>query len=436
MSFNQDENIGGQALEEGAKAAGETSREMQKHYQRQQIRKGYYKKDTDNPYVKSFSDKMKEVAEGARDAAKETIRRIVDLIKEHPVVLILIVVALLCFYLMHFLISGFEVMISSMGNTTLSATYTAYDEDITGVDADYVKLEKELQKTIERTEEDFPEFDEYEYNLDEIGHNPYELASYLTVKYEDYKRKQMKNVVKDLFNEQYDLSYSSRIETRSRTVTKTETVRVTNGDGSVTEEEIEYETTEYYQVKILTVTLVNKSLGAVIESKGLSEDDMARYEVLLATQGNKSYLFDDVYADYEDPDDYHPATDAMSNERFAAMIAEGEKYLGRAYVWGGSSPSSGFDCSGFVCWVLNHSGWNVGRTTANGLKNMCTVVSPGEARPGDLIFFQGTYATNGASHVGIYVGNGMMLHCGNPIQYTSINTRYWKEHFYCFGRLP
>lgn len=421
MDFNQDENIGGEALDEGVIAAAEINRELQKQYRRKQIRKSYYRKDPDSPYVKSFADRMQEAAEGVKDAAKETVKQIVKAIREHPVVLLIIVIIFLCLFFLHFLLCGFEMMISSLGDTVLSATYTAYDEDITGVDADYMKLERELQETIDRTEEDFPDYDEYVYNLDEIGHNPYELASYLTVRYEDYKRRQLKSIVKDLFKEQYDLSYDIRIETRSRTVRA---------------DDYSYVGTEYYTVNILTVNLVNKSLGAVIAGKGLNEDEQARYEVLLATQGNKAYLFDDVYADYEDPDEYHPAGEALSDQSFAAMIAEGEKYLGRAYVWGGSNPTSGFDCSGFVSWVVNHCGWNMGRLTANGLKNRCSVVSPEEARPGDLIFFKGTYATNGASHVGIYVGDGMMLHCGNPIQYTSINTRYWEKHFYCFGRLP
>ena len=421
MDFNQDENIGGEALDEGVIAAAEINRELQKQYRRKQIKKSYYRKDPDSPYVKSFADRMQEAAEGVKDAAKETVKQIVKAIREHPVVLLIIVIIFLCLFFLHFLLCGFEVMISSMGDTVLSATYTAYDEDITGVDVDYVKLERELQETIDRTEEDFPDYDEYVYNLDEIGHNPYELASYLTVRYEDYKRRQLKSIVKDLFKEQYDLSYDIHIETRSRTVRA---------------DDYSYVGTEYYTVNILTVNLVNKSLGAVIAGKGLNEDEQARYDVLLATQGNKSYLFDDVYADYDDPDEYHPAGEALSDQSFAAMIAEGEKYLGRAYVWGGSNPTSGFDCSGFVSWVVNHCGWNLGRQTANGLKNKCSVVSPEEARPGDLIFFKGTYATNGASHVGIYVGDGMMLHCGNPIQYTSINTRYWEKHFYCFGRLP
>ena len=436
MNYNQDENIGGEALDEGMKVSADAAHELHKQYQRQQIKKSYYRKERDSPYVKSFADKMQEAAEGLRDGIKDSIKKIAAFFKEHPEVLLIIAIVVLVIYLLHLLVTGATVLLSSMGETVLASTYTAYDEDITGVDADYVKLEKELQKTIDNTETDFPGYNEYEYNLEEIGHNPYELASYLTVKYEDYKRRSMKDVVKELFNQQYDLTYTSRTETRSRQVTKTGYYEVESENGGITKVPYTYTETEYYQVSILTTTLKNKSLGAVIAGKGLSEDEQARYAVLLETQGNKAYLFDDAYVDYENPETYEIPPDALSDQTFAAMIAEGEKYLGRAYVWGGSSPSSGFDCSGFVCWVINHSGWNVGRTDAKGLKNLCTVVSADEAKPGDLIFFKGTYATNGASHVGIYVGNGMMLHCGNPIQYTSINTKYWQEHFYCFGRLP
>lgn len=436
MNYNQDENIGGEALDEGVKVSSDAAHELHRQYQRQQIKKGYYRKDRDSPYVKSFADKMQEMADGIKDGVKDSVKKVVAFFKEHPEVLLIIAVVVLVIYLLHLLVTGATVLLSSMGETVLASTYTAYDEDITGVDADYVKLEKELQKTIDNTETDFPGYDEYEYNLEEIGHNPYELASYLTVRYEDYKRRSMKEVVKELFNQQYDLTYSERTETRSRQVTKTGTRTYIGQDGKEHSETYTYTETEYYQVKILTTTLKNKSLGTVIAGKGMNEDEQARYAVLLETQGNKAYLFDDAYVDYEDPEEYEIPPDALSDQTFAAMIAEGEKYLGRAYVWGGSSPSSGFDCSGFVCWVINHSGWNVGRTDAKGLKNLCTTVSPEEAKPGDLIFFKGTYATSGASHVGIYVGNGMMLHCGNPIQYTSINTKYWQEHFYCFGRLP
>ena len=435
-NYNQDENIGGQALDEGVAVGEEATREMHRAYQRHQIKKNYYRKDRDSPYVKSFADKMKDRAEGIKDGVKDSIRKIAEFLKEHPVVLVVTILVILFIWLSSNLISLFQAVISSMGDTVLVSTYTAYDEDITGVDADYVKLEQELQKTIENTETDYPGYDEYEYNLEEIGHNPYELASYLTVKYEDYKRSSMKQVVKDLFNEQYDLSYTARTERRSRQVTKTGTKTVIDKEGNPHTVSYTYTETEYYHVRILTVTLKNNSLGTVIASKGMNEDEQARYALLLETQGNKAYLFDDAYVDYEDPEEYQIPPDALSDQTFAAMIAEGEKYLGRAYVWGGSSPSTGFDCSGFVSWVINHSGWNIGRQTADQLKHTCTVISPEEAKPGDLIFFKGTYDTSGASHVGIYCGNGMMLHCGNPIQYTSINTKYWQQHFYCYGRLP
>ena len=181
-------------------------------------------------------------------------------------------------------------------------------------------------------------------------------------------------------------------------------------------------------------------MDAVIRSLGLTDNQMERYEILLKTQGNKPYLFgDDIYAkpDAGDYQDYDIPAEELTDTQFANMIAEGEKYLGMEYVWGGSSPSSGFDCSGFVSWVINHSGngWNVGRQSANGLLGCCTKIPESEAKPGDLVFFQGTYDTSGASHVAIYVGNGMILHCGNPIQYTSINTNYWQSHMLCYGRI-
>ena len=193
--------------------------------------------------------------------------------------------------------------------------------------------------------------------------------------------------------------------------------------------------------KILNVTLVNKNLGHVITvSGGMNEDQAERYAILLQTKGNKDYLFaDDPYVSAgSDYLKYDIPGEALTDQRFANMIREAEKYLGYPYVWGGSSPSTSFDCSGFVCYVIDHcgNGWNVGRTTAEGLRNYCKIIRPSDARPGDLIFFQNTYNTSGASHVGIYVGNGMMIHCGNPISYASVNTSYWQEHFYCYGRIP
>ena len=196
-----------------------------------------------------------------------------------------------------------------------------------------------------------------------------------------------------------------------------------------------------YDWHVLVTTLTNNTMDTVVRNMGLTEDQMSRYELLLETRGNKAYLFEGD--PYSNPDpgeyqDYDIPPEALTDTRFANMIREAEKYLGYPYVWGGSSPSTSFDCSGFVSYVINHcgNGWSYGRQTADGLlNNCCTRVSKQDAKPGDLIFFQGTYDTAGASHVGIYVGNGMMIHCGNPIQYTSINTNYWRQHFYTFGRI-
>ena len=206
------------------------------------------------------------------------------------------------------------------------------------------------------------------------------------------------------------------------------------------EDEVEYEVEVPYTYKILNVTLKNNGLTNILPSADLSDDQMMRYGVLMQTLGNKPDIFgDNPYAvAVQDVLHYDIPGEALTDEKFRKMITEAEKYLGYPYVWGGSSPSTSFDCSGFVCWVVNHcgNGWNVGRITANGLKNTCAVIQRSEAKPGDLIFFQGTYNTTGASHVGIYVGDNMMIHCGNPIQYASIDSPYWQNHFYCFGRLP
>ena len=214
-----------------------------------------------------------------------------------------------------------------------------------------------------------------------------------------------------------------------------------NPDGTTDREEYTYEVEVEYEYHILNVTLRNKNLGHIItESGGMSGDQAERYAVLLETKGNKAYLFaDDPYVATSDAYlDYDIPGEALTDTKFVNMIHEAEKYLGYPYVWGGSSPSTSFDCSGFVSYVINHcgNGWNVGRQTAEGLRNSCSIIPAGAAQPGDLIFFQGTYETAGASHVGIYVGNNMMIHCGNPIQYASIDTPYWRQHFYCFGRLP
>lgn len=343
--------------------------------------------------------------------------------------------------------SSCSSMAGSTGGTLLGSSYTAEDADIRGANADYVSLEADLRRQIDNIESTHSGYDEYRYNLDEINHNPYVLTSFLTVKYEDYTRSEVQGMLQSLFNRQYELTLEEEVETRYRTETRTRTVERSSTDpvtGEVdtwTEEE-EYEVEVPYDYYILNVTLKNKTLEAAVFGEGMTDDERERYNILLSTYGNRDYLFeDDVYATVTPSGeylDYDIPGEALSDVRFARMVQEAEKYLGYPYVWGGSSPSTSFDCSGFVSWVINHcgNGWSYGRLTAEGLRNVCSIIRKSEAKPGDLIFFQRTYNTSGASHVGIYVGNGMMIHCGNPIQYASIETNYWQQHFYCFGRLP
>ena len=310
----------------------------------------------------------------------------------------------------------------------LGTSFTAKEEDIIGADNDYKALEAALRNKINNIERTHSGYDEYRYDLDEINHNPYELAAYLTVKFEDYTRDEVQATLQWLFEQQYELTLTEVVEIRTRTTSSTDPET-----GETTTEEEDY---EYY---ILNVKLRNKGLNSVISNSGLSEDDMERYRILLQTRGNRPDIFgNDIYAtpggEYTD---YDIPGEALTDTRFANMIREAEKYLGYPYVWGGSSPSTSFDCSGFVSYVINHcgNGWSVGRLTANGLMGVCDIIPKSSAKPGDLIFFQGTYDTSGASHVGIYVGNGMMIHCGNPISYASIESNYWQQHFYCFGRI-
>ena len=416
--YNTDDNVGVDAASYSTDAVGMGRRIIKRRMRRQM------QKEAQKQQAKAAAEATKETAK----VTERTVEGIVRTVVENPVVLIILGVFLVVTIMYHCMKVEMLSLLGSMTESVVAGSYTAYEEDILGVEADYIKLEKQLKKTIDRTEQDYPEYDEYEYQLEEIGHNPNELISYLTVVYEDFNRREMKEVIKGLFNEQYDLTYIPRTETRTRTVTK---YGIRNG------RIYSYEDTEEYTVKILKVKLNNKGLNSVIHSRSLSAVQKERYPLLLQTQGNHPDLFNDIYTDEEIPEDLGVAPEALTDQTFAAMITEGEKYLGRAYVWGGSNPSQGFDCSGFVCWVLNHSGWSVGRTDCNGLKAKCTVVSEDEARPGDLIFFKGTQRNRrGATHVGIYCGNGVMLHCGNPIQYTSVRGRYYREHFLCYGRLP
>ena len=338
-------------------------------------------------------------------------------------------------------VSSCSVLINGGGNVVLGTSYTAEDEDLKGVETDYTKLEDKLRKQIDRIETDHPGYDEYRYNLAEIGHNPYELASLLTVEFENYTRSQVQARLQSIFDAQYELKLEEKVEIRTRKETR---VGYSYNPITGTGHTYTYQVTVQYEYKILNVTLLNRSVDYVARNFGLTDDQLQRYEVTLECRGNRDDLFAGIA--FATPDgagssgeyqDYDIPGEALTDEKFRKMITEAEKYLGYPYVWGGSSPSTSFDCSGFVSWVINHcgNGWNVGRQTANGLMGKCDIIPKSEAKPGDLIFFQKTYNTSGASHVGIYVGNGMMIHCGNPISYASIETSYWRQHYYCMGRI-
>lgn len=403
---------------------GISSNPLSRWQQKHRIKKEYAAARAGTSTAKSGA--AKGTAKAVKQSGNIVERATEFCVSNKKVMLILLAVGLL-FMLISGLFTSCTAMFQGGTQAVLGSSFTAEDEDILGVDEDYTAMEDDLHKQIEKVESLHPGYDEYRYHLDEIGHNPYVLASYLTVIFEDYTREEVQSEIARLFKMQYELKFQEEVEIRTKTIT--------DEDGNTTTVEYEY--------RILHVYLVNHSLEKVVEQCGLNEDQLNRYYLLLETLGNRPYLFgDDIYAipgaGGAEYDDYDIPGEALTNERFANMMREAEKYLGYPYVWGGSSPSTSFDCSGFVSWVINHcgNGWNVGRQTASGLKNLCQMVPPSQAQAGDLIFFEGTYDSLGPiSHVGIYVGNGMMIHCGNPISYANINTSYWQEHFYGFGRL-
>ena len=395
--------------------------------QKQGIKKEYTAAKAGKDTARGAASTAKGTGKAAK-GAKSITERLTEFCTTHSKALLLVLVGGLLFIVASSMFTSCGAMFQGGMQTVLGTSFTAEEEDIIGADDDYKALEAALRNKINQIEQTHSGYDEYRYDLDEINHNPYELAAYLTVKFEDYTRSEVQGTLQWLFDQQYELTLTEEVEIRTRTVSSTDPET-----GETTTEEEEY---EYY---ILHVKLRNKGLNSVIVGSGLSEDEMERYTVLLQTRGNRPDIFgDDIYAtpggEYTD---YNIPGEALTDIRFANMVREAEKYLGYPYVWGGSSPSTSFDCSGFVSWVLNNcgNGWSVGRQTANGLMGCCDIIPRSYAEPGDLIFFQGTYDTAGASHVGIYVGNGMMIHCGNPISYASIESNYWQQHFYCFGRV-
>lgn len=402
------------------------SNPLSRFQQKRRIKKAYVKE------LREAKKQAQNAGKGARKT-KDLLGRITDFFKgfatENKGILLAIGIFAFLFVMLSSSLSSCSMLLQSGSGMVVSGTYIAEDHEILEAENAYLALEKELQRELAEVESTYPGFDEYRYQVDQIGHNPHELISFLTLKHEDFKAKDVQETLQNLLNQQYSLRFREETETRYRTETTTSTDPVT-GETVTETKEVPYE------YRILYVMLKNKGLGTVT-AENLTEKEKSRYHLLLRTKGNKPHLFaDNIYANPKEGEHYKIPKEALSDPNFAALIKEAEKYLGYPYVWGGSSPSTSFDCSGFVCWVYTQSGVaNIPRTTAQGIYNQCAPVSASEAKPGDIIFFTGTYDSGSpVSHVGIYVGNGMMLHCGSPIQYASIHSPYWKKHFYAFGR--
>lgn len=496
---------------------------------KQQGRKFWQKKRYKDAYMAAKHGKkvQSEAVKATETLAVKAKRAVQEIFRRNKAILVVLGLIGLLFLLIASSLTSCSALVHGAGTSVISTTYAANDGDIYAAENAYLAMEAALNEQINNMEATHPDYGEYQYQVDEISHNPYHLISYLTVKYGDFTYEQVAGELEEIFREQYAIQTESRRET----VTETRTVRVGESLGQVVTSGycncticcgqwsggptasgamptpnhtiavdannpfvpmgtkvvmngVEYvvedtgafarygvqfdvyygdhatasahghqtweayiaddngnrevEVTSTREVNQLNVTLSNHSLDAVLRSR-MNDEEEKRYEYYNRTYGNRDYLFDiSTLPSYGGGFGYDIPADALSDERFAKMIHEAEKYLGYPYVWGGASPSTSFDCSGFVSWVINNcgNGWNVGRQTADGLRSCCAQVSPSQAKPGDLIFFQGTYNTPGASHVGIYVGNGMMIHCGSPIQYTSIESTYWQQHFMAFGRLP
>lgn len=417
------------ALQKKAEIDSPTSNPVSKWQQKQAIKK-QYAAAKHNQAAQTTAKAAENTAKAAKKAA-EKAEKAGKYVWEHRRGFAIAAAILL---MLAFLLNGLSscsVIMDGVGSGIAASTYPSQDADMLGAEAQYCEMEAELQRYLD-TYESTHDYDEYHFDLDTIEHDPYVLISMITALHQgEWTLDEVQGTLQMLFDRQYILTEDVVVEIRYRTETDT----WTDADGNTH--------TDTYQVPydyyICTVTLENFNLSHV-PVYIMSEEQLGMYATYMATLGNRPDLFpgsgyigkyvEGSYTDYDIP------PEALDDEVFAAIIKEAEKYLGYPYVWGGSSPSTSFDCSGFVSWVINHSGWDVGRLGAQGLCNICTPVSSANVKPGDLVFFTGTYDTPGVSHVGIYVGNNMMIHCGDPISYANLNSSYWQSHFYRYGRLP
>ena len=417
------------ALQKKAEIDSPTSNPVSKWQQKQAIKK-QYAAAKHHQAAQTTAKAAENTARAAKKAA-EKAEKAGKYVWEHRRGFAIAAAILL---MLAFLLNGLSscsVIMDGVGSGIAASTYPSQDADMLGAEAQYCEMEAELQRYLD-TYESTHDYDEYHFDLDTIEHDPYVLISIITALHQgEWTPDEVQGTLQMLFDRQYILTEDVVVETRYRTETDT----WTDADGNTH--------TDTYQVPydyyICTVTLENFNLSHV-PVYIMSEEQLGMYATYMATLGNRPDLFpgsgyigkyvEGSYTDYDIP------PEALDDEVFAAIIKEAEKYLGYPYVWGGSSPSTSFDCSGFVSWVINHSGWDVGRLGAQGLCNICTPVSSANVKPGDLVFFTGTYDTPGVSHVGIYVGNNMMIHCGDPISYANLNSSYWHSHFYRYGRLP
>lgn len=417
------------ALQKKAEIDSPTSNPVSKWQQKQAIKK-QYAAAKHNQAAQTTAKAAENTAKAAKKAAEKAEKAGKYVWEHRRGFAIAAAILLMLVFLLNGL-SSCSVIMDGVGSGIAASTYPSQDADMLGAEAQYCEMEAELQRYLD-TYESTHDYDEYHFDLDTIEHDPYVLISMITALHQgEWTLDEVQGTLQMLFDRQYILTEDVVVETRYRTETDT----WTDADGNTH--------TDTYQVPydyyICTVTLENFNLSHV-PIYIMSEEQLGMYATYMAILGNRPDLFpgsgyigkyvEGSYTDYDIP------PEALDDEVFAAIIKEAEKYLGYPYVWGGSSPSTSFDCSGFVSWVINHSGWDVGRLGAQGLCNICTPVSSANVKPGDLVFFTGTYDTPGVSHVGIYVGNNMMIHCGDPISYANLNSNYWQSHFYRYGRLP